>query len=210
MVGLNDARSNGPGRYKIHYGPAYLLSSVTRSGHAAKWSNAVASAGQSFRRADFRSRTPDESTSGIGATRQASTTARMHVSTTATSCGRPSSGSMCGIPVIRTYIRLLHTLIAATDTAASRPCTHHRAALAPLCADVEHRHDEPEQPYPVHRRLRHCLRAGCLPVAEQPQPPTTRANKPAAEPSCPTAQRHALARRGDLGGTVRNFVCGAA
>jgi hypothetical protein len=54
---------------------AYRLSSVTKSGHTAKWSNAVASAGQSCRNAAFRSRTPDESMSGIGATRQTSITA---------------------------------------------------------------------------------------------------------------------------------------
>jgi hypothetical protein len=72
---------------------AYLRSSVTKSGHTAKWSNAVASAGQSCRNAAFRSRTPDESTSGIGATRQTSSTAWMQVSRTARSCGMGSSGS---------------------------------------------------------------------------------------------------------------------
>jgi hypothetical protein len=76
--------------------PAYLRKSVTRSGQAAKWSSAVASPGQSRRKADFRSRTPDESTSGIGATRHTSITALMQVSSTTRSCGKPSSGSRSG------------------------------------------------------------------------------------------------------------------
>ena len=129
--GAAQLRSTRRSETRCPTSPAYLHSSVTRSGHAAKWSNAVASPGQSCRKADFRSRTPDESTSGIGATRHASTTALMHVSTTARSCGRPSSESMSGIQVLEHIFAYLNTFIAATDTAASRPCEGHRAAWAP-------------------------------------------------------------------------------